>query len=69
MKLVNTVMILVLLSGCQQKKINLSGRCKKIAIRTFISEGITNWYYIRINEPGKKVIIWQVKNLSKISML
>jgi hypothetical protein len=54
MTLLHTVTILILLSGCQQKKINPNGRCKKIAMRTFISDGITNWYYIRINEPGEK---------------
>ncbi len=58
MKLLATIIILILLSGCQQKKINLNDRCKKIAIRTFTAEDINNetrWYYIRnINETGEE---------------
>ena len=52
--------------GCQQKKINLGERSKKIPIRTFTGEGInneTNWYYIRtINEPGENGYYLESKN-------
>ena len=51
-KLLGSIMLLVILQACQQKKISINTRCKKMVIRTFTSEGITNWYYIRnINKP------------------
>ena len=54
MKLLGGIMILVTLHACQQKKISLNVQCKKMVIRTFTSESIMNWYYIRnINKPGE----------------
>jgi hypothetical protein len=52
MKLLGSIMILVILQSCQQKKVSPSVRSKKMVIRTFTSEGIRNWYHIRnINKP------------------
>lgn len=63
MKLLGSIMILVILQACQQKKIGLNVRCKKMVIRTFTSEGIMNWYYIRnINKPGEGGYYLESKN-------
>ena len=58
MKLINTVLLLVILSGCGQNAIQLPQR-SKIGIHSFTSgdpeNQAVNWYYIRnINASGDK---------------
>lgn len=66
MKVINAALILIILSGCGQNKIQVNEKTKKVGIRNFTSKGpenhSANWYYIRsVNAPRDKGYYFESK--------
>jgi hypothetical protein len=66
MKLLNTVLLLVLLSGCGQDQMKVNEKSRKIGIHIFTSgmsgDKPSNWYYIKnIHGAGNKGYYFESK--------